>query len=130
MDGHPGDARRSGRIAGKADAGAVTGGGTLAVGIALGIGWLLARTLMKRQAAERRLLQLELSQAARERTSAILESTTDGVFEIDRDWRIIFINQRARALITAGADVTGRILWDVLPEASRHDLSGTITTVS
>ena len=40
---------------------AVTGGGTLAVGIALGIGWLLARTLMKRQVAERRLLQLEFS---------------------------------------------------------------------
>ncbi len=96
---------------------AVTGGGTLAVAIALSIGWLLARTLMKRQTAERRLLQLELSQAARERTAAILESTTDGVFEMDQDWRIVFINQRARTLIAGGADVSGRILWDVLPEA-------------
>jgi PAS domain S-box-containing protein len=96
---------------------AVTGGGALAVGIAMGIGWLLVHTLIKHQAAERRLLQLELAQAARERTSAILESTTDGVFEVDRNWRIVFINQRARARIAAGADVTGRILWDVLPEA-------------
>ena len=96
---------------------AVTGGGTLAVGMALGIGWLLARSLMKRQVAERRLLQLEISQAARERTSSILESTTDGVFEVDGDWRITFINHRARALITAGADVTGDILWEVLSEA-------------
>jgi signal transduction histidine kinase/CheY-like chemotaxis protein len=96
---------------------AVTGGGALAVAIALSIGWLLARTLTKRQIAERRLLQLELSQAARERTAAILESTTDGVFEMDQDWRIVFINQRARTLIAGGADVSGRILWDVLPEA-------------
>jgi signal transduction histidine kinase len=96
---------------------AVTGGGALAVVLALSIGWLLARTLMKRQIAERRLLQLELAQAAQERTAAILESTTDGVFEVDRDWRIVFINQRARTLIAGGADVSGSILWDVLPDA-------------
>ncbi|MGF7208028.1 PAS domain S-box-containing protein [Skermanella aerolata] len=95
---------------------AVTGGGTLAVALALSIGWLLARTLMKRQVAERRLLQLELAQAAQERTAAILESTTDGVFEVDRDWRIVFINQRARSVIARGADVSGRILLDLLPE--------------
>jgi PAS domain S-box-containing protein len=39
------------------------------------------------------------------------------VFEVDGDWRITFINHRARALITAGADVTGDILWEVLSEA-------------
>ncbi|UEM02647.1 PAS domain-containing protein [Skermanella rosea] len=96
---------------------AVVGGGILAVALALGIGWLLARSLMKRSAAERRLLQLELAQASNERTAAILESTSDGVFEVNPGWRIIFINSRARSLLTGGVDVTGRLLWDVLPEA-------------
>lgn len=95
----------------------VVGGGILAVALALGIGWLLARSLMKRSAAERRLLQLELAQASNERTAAILESTSDGVFEVNPGWRIIFINSRARSLLTGGADVTGRLLWDVLPGA-------------
>ncbi|WP_158046961.1 ATP-binding protein [Skermanella pratensis] len=96
---------------------AVVGGGILAVALALGIGWMLARSLMKRSAAERRLLQLELAQASNERTAAILESTTDGVFEVNPGWRIIFINSRARALLTGGVDVTDRLLWDVLPDA-------------
>lgn len=96
---------------------AVVGGGILAIALALGIGWLLARSLMKRSAAERRLLQLELSQASNERTAAILESTSDGVFEVNPGWRIIFINSRARALLTGGVDVAGRLLWDVLPDA-------------
>jgi PAS domain S-box-containing protein len=96
---------------------AVIGGGVLAIGIALGIGWLLARFLMERSAAERRLLQLELAQRANERTTAILESTTDGVFEVDSEWRVIFINQRARNLLAEGVDVTGSLLWDVLPDA-------------
>ena len=31
--------------------------------------------------------------------AAVLESTTDGICEIDRDWCISFINSRARAFV-------------------------------
>ena len=51
------------------------------------------------------------------RMADVLGATTDGVFEIDADWRITFMNDRARFLIAEGRDLTGRRLLDAFPEA-------------
>lgn len=94
---------------------AVAGGGITALALALMLGWILARSYAKREAAERRVLALEAASAAEQRSSAILESTTDGVFELDQNWRITFVNSRARQLITDGRDLTGQDLWSAFP---------------
>lgn len=96
---------------------AVVGGGTTALAMALALGWLLIQSYARRETAERRMVALEAASAAERRSAAILESTTDGVFELDRDWRITFMNGRARHLLTGGTDDTGRIIWDVFPES-------------
>lgn len=96
---------------------AVAGGALAALGLAAVFGWTLARSYAKREAAEGRALALEAAAMAEQRSAAILESTTDGVLELDRDWRIAFINGRARDLIAGGRDLRGRILWEEFPEA-------------
>lgn len=96
---------------------AVAGGGTMALAMAMVLGWFLIRSYAQRETAERRMVALEAASAAERRSAAVLESTTDGVFELDRDWRITFMNGRARQLITGGSNSTGCILWDVFPEA-------------
>ena len=96
---------------------AVIGGGLAALVLALSLGWSLARSYAKREAAERRVVALGAAKAAEQRSLAILESTTDGVYELDRDWRITFINSRARHLIANGQDLTGHVLWQAFPEA-------------
>nr|WP_281378944.1 PAS domain-containing protein [Azospirillum oleiclasticum] len=50
------------------------------------------------------------------KTARVLASTVDGVVELDRSWRFTYLNDRARALIADGRDVTGRVLWDEFPE--------------
>jgi diguanylate cyclase (GGDEF)-like protein/PAS domain S-box-containing protein len=52
------------------------------------------------------------------RLSDVLESTTDSVFVLDKDWRITYRNRRAINLVGAGRDISvGRHLWDAYPEA-------------
>ena len=46
----------------------------------------------------------------------ILESTTDSVFVVDRDWRIVYLNQRAAAQIGGGRDLRGANFWEAFPE--------------
>ncbi|WP_448189690.1 PAS domain S-box protein [Azospirillum sp. sgz301742] len=59
----------------------------------------------------------EQANAAAHKMAAVLASTTDGVFEVDPDWRITFMNDRARMLIAEGRDVVGKRLWDAFPDA-------------
>ncbi|MFN3687096.1 MASE1 domain-containing protein [Salinarimonas sp.] len=47
----------------------------------------------------------------------VLESTTDSVYVLDRDWRFTFLNARAKAEISAGRDLVGARLWDAFPGA-------------
>ncbi|WP_448207102.1 PAS domain-containing protein [Azospirillum sp. sgz302134] len=96
---------------------AVIGGGLAALLLTAGIGVTLARSHARREAAERRILALEASSDAERRSAAILESTTDSVFELSTDWRITYINRRARDLIAGGRDLTGRVLWEEFPDA-------------
>ncbi|TCH98246.1 EAL domain-containing protein [Roseococcus sp. SYP-B2431] len=54
--------------------------------------------------------------AERERRMAdMLESTTDSVWAIDRDWRVTFQNRRGKARLE-GFDLLGRKVWEVFPE--------------
>jgi diguanylate cyclase (GGDEF)-like protein/PAS domain S-box-containing protein len=56
-------------------------------------------------------------QAMRDRLSTTLESTTDSVIVIDRNWHVTYANQRAIAMIGRGRSLIGANLCDVYPEA-------------
>ncbi|MBO1076001.1 PAS domain S-box protein [Roseomonas marmotae] len=65
-------------------------------------------------AASREVLEAErLELAARLRT--VLESTTDGVLVLDPDWRLLYLNGRARLQLGGKGDATGRVLPDAYP---------------
>jgi diguanylate cyclase (GGDEF)-like protein/PAS domain S-box-containing protein len=49
----------------------------------------------------------------------ILESTTDGVFMLDFEWRFIYLNAHARNLIGTGKELLGTNVWDQFPEATK-----------
>jgi PAS domain S-box-containing protein len=44
-----------------------------------------------------------------------LESTTDSVMVLDRGWRFTYLNQNAKAQISQGQDLIGRVIWDAFP---------------
>ena len=51
------------------------------------------------------------------RSEFVLESTTDSVLVLDRDWRILYRNRQALDLLK-GRDLSlGRSLWEAFPEA-------------
>ncbi|MCW2246360.1 PAS domain S-box-containing protein [Azospirillum fermentarium] len=64
----------------------------------------------------------ETGRAAERRMAAVLASTTDGVLEIDRTWRVAFMNDRARLLLSQGVDRTGEEIWALLPAESGDDV--------
>jgi diguanylate cyclase (GGDEF)-like protein/PAS domain S-box-containing protein len=49
------------------------------------------------------------------RLSDMLESTTDSVWAVDRDWRVTFLNDRARARMK-GYDLLGKQVWEAFPD--------------
>ncbi|MGJ3230930.1 MAG: sensor histidine kinase [Oceanicaulis sp.] len=51
------------------------------------------------------------------RLAEVLEATNDGVFVVDRDWTITFMNRRARDTIALGRDLIGENLWEAFPGA-------------
>ena len=69
------------------------------------------------EALERREKERELAGDAARKMAAVLESTTDGICEIDRDWCISFINTRARAIVAPDRDLIGTPLFEAFPEA-------------
>ena len=52
------------------------------------------------------------------RVFEVLESTSDAVILLDREWRFTFLNQRAAGLIAEGRELVGTVLWEVLPEVA------------
>lgn len=97
----------------------VTAGALSALLLAVSVSWLVANAIAKRERAERRTVALEAAQAAELRAADILESTTDGVFETDHNWRITFVNSHARRLIFHSRDVRGEDLWEALPNLTQ-----------
>ena len=49
---------------------------------------------------------------------SILESTTDGVFMVDREWRFTYLNSRAYAAIDSSSELLGQSLWEAFPHAA------------
>jgi diguanylate cyclase (GGDEF)-like protein/PAS domain S-box-containing protein len=55
---------------------------------------------------------------AREHLSAVLESTSDGCFSLDREWRITYVNSKGAAWLGRDRrDLLGKVIWDEFPEA-------------
>lgn len=52
------------------------------------------------------------AQDVAERLAAVLESTSDGVLAVGRDWRVTYANRRARALLNAAGELVGKDLWE------------------
>lgn len=59
----------------------------------------------------------QIEERAEARLTAVLESTTDCVLVLDRDWTIVYENQRAIDLVNEGRVLIGRNLWDAFPDA-------------
>lgn len=65
---------------------------------------------------EERRAQQEADRQAR-RVREVLESTTDAVFMLNRDWRFTYLNEHALRLIAGGRDLLSQRIWDAFPEA-------------
>jgi signal transduction histidine kinase/CheY-like chemotaxis protein/HAMP domain-containing protein len=59
----------------------------------------------------------EKAEKAAARITTIFESTTDCVLLVNRNWRISYVNERAKAQICADLDLIGKNLWRVFPDA-------------
>ena len=70
-----------------------------------------------RAGARERTWTREALENERARLSHVLESTSDGVVALDRDWRVTYSNRRFAELTRTEGDPTGRVLWDLFPEA-------------
>jgi PAS domain S-box-containing protein len=57
----------------------------------------------------------ERAEEATARITTIFESTTDSVLVVDRDWRIVYLNERARMQVSEGRDLIGMDLWEAFP---------------
>ena len=65
----------------------------------------------KRAEAHRDASSLQLRQ--------VLETTTDGIMTIDRNWNISFVNRRARELLIPKGEILGANLWEKFPAADQ-----------
>ena len=51
----------------------------------------------------------------------VLETTTDSVASIDRDWNISFLNRRAKELLSPKGELLGKNLWQEFPVAEQNE---------
>ena len=49
----------------------------------------------------------------------VLETTTDSVASIDRNWNYSFLNRRAKELLSPKGDLLDKNLWEAFPEAAQ-----------
>ncbi len=85
-----------------------------ALTMALRESWMIGVQYRLRAAVERSRTRLLRSE---ERLSRVLESTSDSVVVIDRDWRIVFFNRHAAETIGRPDLHTGITLWELFPIA-------------
>jgi PAS domain S-box-containing protein len=77
---------------------------------------MLRSEQLRREAAGREAREQAEKRGIAER-AALLESITDAFYALDRNWRFIYVNQRALDYFGRGrADLIGRNIWEVLPE--------------
>ncbi len=51
----------------------------------------------------------------------VLETTTDAVAILDRDWSFSFLNRRAKELLSPQGDLLGKNMWQEFPTATQTD---------
>ncbi|MBS1814964.1 MAG: PAS domain-containing protein [Acidobacteria bacterium] len=82
--------------------------------VAAGIAVLFADvTEMVRAEQERERATAELQQ--------VMDSTTDAVVWVARDWHITFMNARATELLAPAGDLTGKLVWEAFANATHED---------
>ncbi|OYD83879.1 PAS domain-containing protein [Azospirillum brasilense] len=94
---------------------------SVVAGLAAALSILLVTLWVRRHDERAQILQRQAdayAQAAQAamKMAAVLESTTDAVMELDRDWRVIFMNGRARSSLGERGDLAQRVFWDAYPE--------------
>ncbi len=68
------------------------------------------------EAHERELREAkEKAEEAAARITTVFESMTDSVALVDQDWRISYLNERAKAQVSEGRDLIGMNLWEAFP---------------
>ena len=72
--------------------------------------------LVFRDIAERRAAEREREAHARH-LQEVLDVSADGVAELDREWRIVFLNEKAREMLAGSGDVLGKNHWESFPSA-------------
>ncbi len=72
--------------------------------------------LVFRDIAERRVTEKERDALAA-RLTQVLEVTSDAVFSIGRDWRVTYLNPRAREAAGPLHDALGKNIWEHFPNA-------------
>jgi PAS domain S-box-containing protein len=56
------------------------------------------------------------------RLKNVLESTTDGLAMLDREWRYTYMNEQGAKMVgRRAADLVGRSLWELFPDAAEND---------
>ncbi len=75
-----------------------------------------------RDVTERKRAERELHDQQK-RTHTILESITDAFCSLDRDWRFVYINQQAEALLgRSRGDLLGKNHWEEFPDTRGTDI--------
>src|SRR5918995_1022306 len=78
----------------------------------------VTRDITARREAEERERLLAREQAARERTTDILESISDAFFAVDHEWRFTYVNSKAEELWgRSREELLGKDLWEEFPQA-------------
>ena len=78
-------------------------------------GRVIGAVLVFRDIGEKRRAEAEVRRAG-ERARTILESITDAFCALDRDWRFVYANRQAEALLGRSAgDLLGKVHWEEYP---------------
>lgn len=80
----------------------------------------LNQELERRVASRTERLEAALTDLRRSegQLKTVLETTSDGFFTLDRQWRITYVNRSAAQFVRMPKEeLLGRVLWDVFPEA-------------
>ncbi len=56
------------------------------------------------------------SDATAEQLRQVLGALTDGVLSLNRDWRITYLNRRAKEILAPSGDILGTKLWETYPQ--------------
>jgi PAS domain-containing protein len=57
----------------------------------------------------------------------VLESTTDGLATLDKEWRYTYMNEQgARMVGMRPVDLVGKVLWELFPEAAENQFGRSI----